>query len=146
MWAVKTEPRAPRHPTPLLPLLVTYPRSSPPFFRPLPVCSLPFHNLPLLILALGTLSVASGRARLLGIEIDTPVASFAIQALQKLQGGGPTEDQKKSVKILLDSITSSKAWPRFMEVLKTNNVGTLPPVSGVSLSNNARHGNLLTVQ
>lgn len=71
----------------------------------------------------------------MGVEIDTPVASFAVQALQKLKGGGPTKEQMESVKVLLDSITSSKAWPRFMEVLKKTNVRNMWPVAEVFRAN-----------
>lgn len=58
---------------------------------------------------------------LIKLEIDTPIANFAIQALQ-MKKGGPSAEQKVAVQVVSDSITSSKRWPRFMEVLEKNNV------------------------
>lgn len=67
-------------------------------------------------------SSKSGRARLLGLEIDTPVANAVIQTLMKVKGAGATAEQKASVQVLLDSIKASKVWPRFMEVMEKNKV------------------------
>ena len=76
-----------------------------------------FHHISVLV----HYTPSCGRGRLLGLEIDTPVANAVIQAIQKVKSGA-TKEQMASVQVLLDSITSSEAWPRFTEVLEKNKV------------------------
>lgn len=60
-------------------------------------------------------------SRLLTLEVDTPIANVAGKIAQALAGGISSE-QKASVKVLLDSITSSRMWPRFVEMMEEQKV------------------------
>lgn len=62
-----------------------------------------------------------GRDRLLKLTIDTPVANAAAFVAQAVKGG-VTSAQKASVEVLSESIRESKMWPKYMEMLKENNV------------------------
>lgn len=59
--------------------------------------------------------------RLIKLEFDTPVASAAEKLFRTIDGGVTSEEQA-SMEILLDSIRSSKMWPRFLEVMEDQNV------------------------
>lgn len=61
------------------------------------------------------------RRRLLGLEIDTPVANAAGKVVQTLTGGVSAE-AKASVEVLLDSIRGSKMWPTFTKMLQESGV------------------------
>lgn len=59
--------------------------------------------------------------RLLGLEIDTPVANIAAKVALALTGGVSSE-AKASIEVLLDSIRSSKMWPIFTKMLQDSGV------------------------
>lgn len=59
----------------------------------------------------------TARNRLIKLELDTPAADAAIQAAQALQGGVSAE-QKASVEVLLNTIRSSRMWPKYLEMQK----------------------------
>lgn len=62
--------------------------------------------------------------RLLQLVVDTPVANAAAKVAQTL-AGGITDEQKASVEVLLNSIRSSRMFPKFVEMLKEQNVRKL---------------------
>lgn len=62
-------------------------------------------------------------ARLLKLEIDTPVANLVGEVLQKLQGG-VSAAAKESVEVLLDSVRASRMFPKYQEMLEQMNVRT----------------------
>ncbi|CAM9150393.1 unnamed protein product, partial [Sphacelaria rigidula] len=57
-------------------------------------------------------------AVLIKLDVDRPIANAVAQLAQSGLGGGITKNQKASVDVVLDSIRSSKMWPRFTEVLE----------------------------
>lgn len=58
--------------------------------------------------------------RLIKLEIDTPIANLAAQLAQ---GPGITSEQKASSEVILDSIRSSKMWPKFDKIAEEHQVG-----------------------
>ena len=48
--------------------------------------------------------------------------TLKIDTLPDWSAPDPTQEQKDSVEVLLDSICASKMWPKFMEMLEDNNV------------------------
>lgn len=71
-----------------------------------------------------SLFFARARHRLLGLEIDTPVANVAAKVGQTLTGGVSSEE-KASIAVLLDSIRASKMWPTFTKMLDESGVSLL---------------------
>ena len=59
--------------------------------------------------------------RLIKLEFDTPVANGAGQLLQSIKGG-VTAEEKASIDVLLESIRSSKMWPKFVKILEKQKV------------------------
>lgn len=45
-----------------------------------------------------------------------------IDTLPDWSAGDPTQEQKDSVEVLLDSIRASKMWPKYKEMLEQSNV------------------------
>ena len=65
-------------------------------------------------------SPGSHRNRLLNLEVDRPVANLAASAAQLF--AGVSREQKASIEVLLESIRSSKMFPKFVEMQKDFNV------------------------
>ncbi|CAN0296296.1 unnamed protein product [Ascophyllum nodosum] len=60
---------------------------------------------------------------LIKLEFDTPVANGVGQLLQSIQSG-VTAEEKASMDVLLESIRSSKMWPKFVKILEDQKVPT----------------------
>ncbi|CAM9542239.1 unnamed protein product [Ascophyllum nodosum] len=60
---------------------------------------------------------------LIKLEFDTPLVEAAWRALQSMNEG-VTAEEKASMEVLLDSIRSSKMWPKFVEILDDQKVPT----------------------
>ena len=68
-----------------------------------------------------TLCVWDMFARLAKLEVDTPVSNLAGGVAQTL-AGGVSAATKESVEVLLESIRSSKMFPKYQEMLEQMNV------------------------
>ena len=64
----------------------------------------------------------SADGRLIKLEFDTPLANGVGQILQRVKGGGVTSEEKASIEVLLESIRSSKMWPRLIDILEDQKV------------------------
>ena len=62
-----------------------------------------------------------GDGRLIKLDFDTPVANGVGQLLQSIQSG-VTAEEKASMDVLLESIRSSKMWPKFVKILEDQKV------------------------